>query len=69
MKKTLLILAFAALLMTGSSSCKKLMCKCTAVGPSDRVETVLNRHINDCVEIAEDGGTIYDSGVTVTCAY
>ena len=69
MKKTLLILAFAALLMTGFSSCKKLMCKCTAVGPEDRVETILNKHINDCVEIADEGGTIHDSGVTVTCSY
>ena len=69
MKKALLILAFAALLLSGFSSCKKLMCRCQAVGPADKVETILNRHINDCVEIADDGGTIYDSGVTVTCSY
>ena len=69
MKKTLLLMAFATLLLVGFSSCKKLMCKCTAVGPADRVETILNKHINDCVEISEDGGTLYDSGVTVTCTY
>ena len=69
MKKKLLLVACAALLLVGFSSCKKLMCKCTAVGPADRVETILNKHINDCVEIADEGGTIHDSGVTVTCSY
>ena len=39
------------------------------LGPEDRVETILNKHINDCVEIADEGGTIHDSGVTVTCSY
>ena len=62
-------MAFAALLVVGFSSCKKLMCQCEAVGPADKVEEVLNRHINDCVDIADDGGTIHDSGVTVTCSY
>ena len=69
MKKKLLLVVFAALLMLGFSSCKKLMCKCVATGPEDKVETILNKHINDCVEIADEGGTIYDSGVTVTCSY
>ncbi len=69
MKKKMLLIAMAAILVVGFSSCKKLMCKCQAVGPADRVENILNKHINDCVEIADDGGTIYDSGVTVTCSY
>ena len=69
MKKKLLLVALAALLMVGFSSCKKLMCKCVATGPEDKVELVLSRHINDCVEIADQGGSIYDSGVTVTCSY
>ena len=69
MKRTLLIIALAAVLSAGFSSCKKLRCKCVATGPEDKVETVLDKHINDCVEIADGDGTIYDSGVTVTCSY
>ena len=69
MKKTFIILGMAALLAVGFSSCRKLMCQCEAVGPADKVETILNKHISDCVEIADQGGTIHDSGVTVTCSY
>jgi hypothetical protein len=70
MKKTLLILAFAALLLSGFSSCKKLMCKCTATGHATeaQLEVVLDRHINDCVDIAESG-PIIDNGITVSCSY
>ncbi len=70
MKKTLLIMALAALLSVGFSSCKKLMCKCVATGyaSESELQTILDKHINDCVEIAETGA-ITDNGVVVTCSY
>ena len=71
MKKTLIILAFAALLLSGFSSCKKLMCRCEASGyntTAAQLEAVLDRHLSDCVEIAESG-PINDQGITVTCSY
>ncbi len=68
MKKTLLIMAFAALLLSGFSSCKKFRCNCTAVGSSN-TEEILDKHYKDCVKIADEGLVIEDSGVTVTCYY
>lgn len=71
MKKTIALLAAAALLAISFSSCRKLMCRCQATGYMSEAElqVILNRHINDCVEIADDGGAIYDSGATITCSY
>jgi len=70
MKKALVLMAFATLLILGFSSCKKMMCKCVATGyvSEAELETILNKHINDCVEIAETG-SITDQGVVVTCSY
>ncbi len=71
MKKTLALLAITAFLAVGFSSCKQLNCKCTATGyaSDEYLNEVLERHINDCVEIADSGETIYDSGIAVTCEY
>ena len=70
MKKTLIVLAGIALLAVGFSSCSKLTCQCQATGAMSQaqLETILNRHINDCVEIAKSG-PIHDGGATITCNY
>ena len=67
MKKTLLLMAFAALLMVGFSSCKKMFCHCVAHGVSN-TEEILDKHYKDCVKIAEENLVIEDSGVTITCS-
>lgn len=59
-------MAFAALLMVGFSSCKKMRCSCTATGPAN-TEEIVDKYYHDCVNIAESGRVIEDSGVTVTC--
>lgn len=66
MKKKLLLIAMAAILVVGFSSCKKMRCHCTATGPAN-TEEILDKHYHDCVNIAENGLVIEDSGVTVTC--
>ena len=71
MKKIIKLGLIAVLTVVVFSSCKKLMCQCVATGyvPQDRIEEVLNRHIGNCVSIAETSGSIVDDGVTVTCSY
>ena len=59
-------MAFAALLMVGFSSCKKMRCYCTATGTGN-TEEILDKHYHDCVNIAENELVVEDSGVTVTC--
>lgn len=70
MKKVLFIMALAVMLVMGFSSCKKLNCQCVATGYASEsdVQAVLDKHIQDCVEIAENG-PITDQGIVVTCSY
>lgn len=70
MKKSLIIIISALFLVLGSVSCKKMFCKCEAVGYTSQssLEAVLEYHIDDCVSIA-DNGPIDDHGVIVTCKY
>ena len=71
MKKTLAILAAALLMAVSFSSCKKLLCQCQATGytSQEELQRILNKHLGDCVEIAESGEAIHDSGVVITCEY
>lgn len=46
------------------------MCKCVATGyvSESKLDEVLNRHVSNCVSIA-DSEPILDEGVTVSCSY
>lgn len=71
MKKTIALIAAAALLAISFSSCRKLMCKCNATGYMSEAELqeILDRHIDDCVEIALEDEAVYDDGATITCSF
>lgn len=67
MKKTLLLLAFAAILVVGFSSCKKLRCYCVGYGPGS--EEMVDKYYKDCVKLADEGTIIEEGDVTVVCKY
>lgn len=71
MKKKIVLLLFAGLIIISFSSCKKLRCKCVATGyvSQSTIDQVLDRHIDDCVKIADSGSPIVDDGVNVSCSY
>ena len=71
MKKIIALIAASALLAISFSSCRKLMCKCEATGymSQSELQEILNRHVDDCVEIALDGDAVYDDGATITCSF
>lgn len=71
MKKTIALIAAAALLAISFSSCRKLMCKCEATGymSQSELQEILNRHVDDCVEIALEDEAVYDDGATITCSF
>lgn len=71
MKKKIIILGLTAVTVVFTlSSCKKLTCQCVGTGrvSESTLNEVLNRHLNDCVTIAETG-PITDNGVNVSCSY
>lgn len=72
MKKVLLVVTAMLLLSCISTSCKKWTCQCKAVGyvSQSELDAALEKHIDDCVSIAESG-PIMDSqyNVKITCSY
>ena len=70
MKKALLIVSAAVLFSVIFTSCKEMTCKCKATGAvsEEHLDYILNRHIDDCVEIA-DKGPIMDEEVYISCNY
>jgi hypothetical protein len=67
--KNIYFIIIAMLIASGFSSCKKFTCTCKAYGPEGTdLNAVLNKHMDDCVEIAETG-TIYDGDVAISCSY
>ncbi len=67
MIKKLLLMAFAALLLVGFSSCKKMGCYCVGYGPGS--EEIVDKYYKDCVKLADEGTIIEEGDVTVVCKY
>ena len=57
MKKTLIIIVGVLLLSVSVTSCKKFTCQCKAIGYVSQTEldAALQKHIDDCVSIADSG--------------
>ena len=70
MKKIITLGVLAVVVLLAFSSCKKLTCQCVATGrvSESTLNEVLNRHVSNCVTIAETG-PITDDGVNVSCSY
>lgn len=71
MKKHLFLILVAIAILFSCSSCRKLMCHCTATGyvSDSKLNEVLYEHLSECVQIASSGESIYDDGVEVSCTY
>lgn len=71
MKKRIVLISAFILIALTCSSCRKLMCHCTATGyvSESKLNEVLYEHLGECVQIAQSGESVYDDGVEVSCEY